>query len=160
MKNETFLRVIVLIFMSLLFVGVFISALLLLYAYSDATSLLHKSFGLFFTLFLVVHISLRKEKLIKMLKEFYTLLMQKEQNTQKECNKLIKTLKQRPLEEICSLLNIDMQHTLSLLNEKNIVVKSVQDSLENISKENQYDALKISAMLMETQLRIHQKNKI
>lgn len=160
MKNETFLRVIVLIFMSLLLVGVFISALLLLDAYSDATSLLHKSFGLFFTLFLAVHISLRREKLIKMLKEFYTLLMQKEQNTQKECNKLIKTLKQRPLEEICSLLNIDMQQFLSLLNEKNIVVKSVQDSLENISKENQYDALKISAMLMENQLRIHQKNKI
>lgn len=160
MKNDIYPRIIALIFMSIFLLGIFITALLPLDLYYDEVRHLHKYFALFFTLFLTLHIYLRREKLSTMFKEFYTLLTVKEQNQNEKCNKLIKTLKQRSLEEICIHLNLDMQKAISVLNEKHITLKSLQESLGSISKENDYDALKISAMLIENQIRTNQKKQI
>lgn len=121
--------------------------------YSEEFLFLHKSVGVIFLIILPIHIYLRREKLKKMVLDFYAHMFEKELGCSSENHKLIKTLKHRSLKELCQKLNFDIEDTLLILGDQKIIVQNIEDDLVRISEQNRSDALKIVAIILEHKIR-------
>ncbi|MBU0632197.1 cytochrome b/b6 domain-containing protein [bacterium] len=158
MNAEMFLKLAIIFLMSVFITMIALSALMMFDdEYAQNALIVHKSMGMIFLLVLPIHIYLRKHKLKKMISD---LVMRFHEPIQ-ECDnhKLLKTLKSRPFQEICDSVKISRDTAVLLLKEKNIIVDSVEDSLESIAQRSSYDALKIVAMILENQIRAMKNNQ-
>jgi hypothetical protein len=150
MKAEILTKVIVIFFMILLIVTLWISAWISVSEHYDQRVMtFHRMAGVLFLIILPIHIYLRREKLKKLLKEFLSILITGTLKQPCTNHALLKTFKQRPLQEFCTLLKLDSECVIEFLNQKQIAVFNIEDSLEKIAKENANDALKIFAMIIE-----------
>jgi hypothetical protein len=100
-KNEIFLKILVIFFMASSIFALSISGYWMRVNHNDTTLFLHMSVGTIFLIFLPLHIYLRREKLVRMVQDFYNILTSKYSEESCKNNKLLKTLKQRALKDIC-----------------------------------------------------------
>lgn len=154
---ETFLKLSLIVLMTLFMGIITITALFSLYGgYHEDVIILHKSVGILFLIITPAHIFLRKEKLKKMLNELLEQLTS-QKSEQCKSHKLLSGLKKRSFEEICYALNTDINNACAILKEKNIFVNDTEKNLETIATENAHDALKIIAMILKNHIRTLQK---
>jgi len=153
MTNELFIKLLLIFFMLFCVMTLSASAYFMQISYHEKVAFIHTSVGTIFLIILPLHIYLRKEKLLKMMKDFYSAFIAKELDSSCTNHKLLKSFKQRTLKEICTLLNIEMNETLIYLRQKNIRVENEEDNLQKISENNSYDSLKIFAMIIEIHIR-------
>lgn len=153
-QNEIFLKLIIIFFMSIFIVALGISAYFMGVNYNEKIVYFHTGVGIIFLIILPMHIYLRKDKLKKMILDFYRTVLDKEEDSGCKNQKLLKTLKNRSLEEFCQKLHVDVEKTLIFLSQKNIAVESIEDNFQKISEQNGYDSLKIFAMIIENHMRV------
>lgn len=150
---ETFLRLVIIFLMLFAIVSLGISAYNINGVYSAESLILHKSIAIVFMIILPIHIYLRREKLKKMFLDLYAEIFDKELKSSCRNHKLIKTLKQRSLIEVCQKLNFDIESTLEILKDQKIDVQNIEDDLQKISEQNRSDSLKIVAIILEHNIR-------
>jgi hypothetical protein len=106
-----------------------------------------------FVFSLILHAMLRKKRLGKMFKE----ALQKESSNGKyNYHTLLESLSQRRINELSQSLQLDKQVIQELFAALKIEVKSFQETLNNIAKNNDYNEQKLFVMMME----LHLQNKI
>ncbi|MDD2357836.1 MAG: hypothetical protein PHX13_07985 [Thiovulaceae bacterium] len=157
MSAEMFLKLTIIFFMSLFVTAIAMSAFMMMNSYDDKVALIHESIGIIFLIVLPIHIYLRKDKLKKMILDFFSETILHKEMSSCDNGKLLKTLKSRALNEICEIFNIDFEDTLSMLRKKQIIVKERDQKLEEIALLNSHDSLKILGMILEQHIR-GQKN--
>lgn len=153
MKSETFLKVIVILSMITLILILGITALIYLSGeYNQKIISLHRIAGTLIFTILPIHIYLRREKLKKLLKEFFSLLMRGRLKQSCTNHALLKTFKQRSLLELCDGLHIEIDEVIDFLDQKDIFVLNIKDPMEKIANDNSNDPLKIFVMIIENHL--------
>lgn len=161
MKAETLVKVIVIFFMIIFMIILGITALMILKGhYDQRIMILHLTTGVLFLTILLIHIYLRREKLKKLIKEFFSILTAGTLKQTCENHAYLKTFKQRSLQEICNILDIDIDRMTEFLHQKQLTISGINDSLEKISIENKNDPLKIFAMIVENKIRIQKENNV
>lgn len=153
MQYEAFLRVIIILFMAFAVLALGVSTYFMSVTYNEQIVLLHRSIGVMLLILLPMHIYLRRAKLKKMLLDFHLFLFDKKLDESNENEKLIKTLKERSLAEVCQKLNLDIESTLLFLRGQKVDVQNIEDDFKKISEHNSSDTLKIIAMLLEYYIR-------
>jgi hypothetical protein len=154
MKSEMFLKVVVILLMIIMMLILGSTALITVTgAYDQSIMMFHRIAGYFMLIILPIHIYLRREKLKKLLQEFFSTITGGGVKQPCTNHALLKTFKQRSLLELCGGLQIEIDDTIEFLDQKHIVVFNIKDSLEKIAQENGNDPLKIFAMIIENHYR-------
>ena len=153
MSAEVFLKLTTIFFMSLFITAIVVSAFMMMDSYDDKVALIHESIGIIFCMVLPIHIYLRKDKLKKMILDFFSETVLHREMSSCDNGQLLKSLKNRALNEICELLQIDLEETLSMLRKKQIIVKERDQRLEEVAFLNSHDSLKILGMILEQHIR-------
>ena len=151
MKNEIALKIFIIFLMISFVLTLALSAYWM--RYNEQVALLHMGIGIVFLTILPLHIYLRREKLKKMSLDFYNMFVLEHSESSCKNNGLLRNLKLRKLSEVCKKLNLDRDATRTFLEQKNVIVADIEDTLEKISEDNAYDSLKIFAMIVENHMR-------
>jgi hypothetical protein len=150
MKSETFLKVIIILLMTILILILGSTALITLNGeYDQNIMLFHMIAGFSILMILPIHIYLRWEKLKKLLKEFFSMITMGGAKHSCTNHAHLKTFKQRSLRELCNGLNICIDEATEFLDQKGIVIYNLENTLEKIANDNKNDPLKIFALIIE-----------
>jgi cytochrome b561 len=153
MRADLFFRLIILLFLSLVMLILSGTAFMLIEGIGYDVLNLHKTMGISLLILLPIHIYLRKDKFKKMILDFLSETILQRENSSCDHGKLLKTLKNRPLNQICEMLHIDFDSTLAMLRMKQIIVENMDQKLEEIAIINSHESLKILGMILEQHIR-------
>ncbi len=155
MKSETFLKVVVILLMSMIILILGVTAVTYLSGNYDSNVMtFHVIAGFLILMILPIHIYLRREKLKKLLKEFISIVTAGGAKQPCTNHAHLKTFKQRSLKELCEGLNICIDEATEFLDQKGIVIYNFKNTLEKIANDNKNDPLKIFALIIENQIRV------
>ncbi|HZF70027.1 hypothetical protein [Sulfuricurvum sp.] len=161
MQTETFLKVVVILVMLILMLTLSSTAFITFdRAYNQNIMRYHVIAGVLVMTILPVHIYLRREKLKKLLKEFFSIVTTGGAKQPCTNHAHLKTFKQRSLRELCEGLNICIDSAGEFLDRKGIVIYNLEHTLEKIANDNKNDPLKIFALISENQIRIQKDDHV
>jgi hypothetical protein len=150
MQSETFLKVIIILLMSMIILVLGVTAVAYLTGHYDPNVMtFHLIAGFLILMILPIHIYLRREKLKKLLKEFFSIITKGDSKQPCTNHAHLKTFKQRSLRELCDGLNICIDEATEFLDQKGIVIYNLENTLEKIANDNKNDPLKIFALIIE-----------
>lgn len=150
MKFETFLKVMIILAMSMIILILGVTGVAYLSGHYEPNIMtLHIIAGFLILTILPIHIYLRWEKLKKLLKEFFSIITTGGVKQTCTNHAYLKTLRQRSLRELCDGLNICMDEATEFLDQKGIVIYNFDNTLDKIANDNKNDPLKIFALIIE-----------
>ncbi|MDD5358665.1 MAG: hypothetical protein PHI79_02280 [Sulfurovaceae bacterium] len=117
--------------------------------YNIELILWHYSAGIIFLAALSVHLFLMRRRFVRLFKSMYYIATKKEYAFACESQLLPNALKKKSLQEICDFFDVDKATIMPILLQKKIYRCDLDNTIENIATENNYDVSKIFTMILE-----------
>ena len=148
--DETVVKVVVLL--SLFFILLFLAytgSLFHLGEFDETYMLLHKSAGVLLIILTLIHIFMKRNKVKKISEEFIALLLNKNIRHTNNKEELLEVLKEKSLEELSLIFNLNMQDLLLTFEKNSIEVSDPTQKLNKIAKANSKDLYKIFILILK-----------
>ncbi len=117
--------------------------------YNIEVVLWHFYAGIVFLTALCVHIFLMRRRFARLFKSMYYIATKKEYAITCDSQLLPNALKKKSLQEICDFFEVDKATIMPILLQKKIYRCDLDNSIETIAMNNNYDISKVFTMILE-----------